>query len=74
MGPGVVKRGLKVTLLAILALLMLVLLTVTMVLGTATGSRWALGFVPGLTVENFQGHWAGSGARSFGLAARHQPG
>ncbi len=53
------KRGLKVTLLAILALLMLVLLTVTTVLGTATGSRWALGFVPGLTVENFQGRLGG---------------
>ncbi|VVM67874.1 translocation/assembly module TamB domain-containing protein [Pseudomonas fluorescens] len=53
------KRGLKVTLLAVLALLMLVLLTVTTVLGTATGSRWALGFVPGLTVENFQGRLGG---------------
>ncbi|MHC8366332.1 translocation/assembly module TamB domain-containing protein [Pseudomonas sp. ZT5P21] len=53
------KRGLKVTLLAILALLMLVLLTVTTVLGTATGSRWALGFVPGLTIENFQGRLGG---------------
>ncbi|WP_454863689.1 translocation/assembly module TamB domain-containing protein [Pseudomonas hormoni] len=53
------KRGLKVTLLAILALLMLVLLSVTTVLGTATGSRWALGFVPGLTVENFQGRLGG---------------
>ena len=53
------KRGLKVTLLTILALLMLVLLTVTTVLGTATGSRWALGFVPGLTVENFQGRLGG---------------
>jgi len=54
-----VKRGLKVTLLATLALLMLVLLTVTTVLGTATGSRWALGFVPGLNVENFQGRLGG---------------
>jgi translocation and assembly module TamB len=54
-----VKRGLKVTLLTILALLMLVLLAVTTVLGTATGSRWALGFVPGLTVENFQGRLGG---------------
>lgn len=53
------KRGLKVTLLATLALLMLVLLTVTTVLGTATGSRWALGFVPGLNVENFQGRLGG---------------
>ncbi|MBD9611579.1 translocation/assembly module TamB [Pseudomonas sp. PDM02] len=53
------KRGLKVTLLTILALMMLVLLAVTTVLGTATGSRWALGFVPGLTVENFQGRLGG---------------
>ena len=53
------KRGLKITLLAILALLMLVVLAVTTVLGTATGSRWALGFVPGLTVENFQGRLGG---------------
>ncbi|WP_223449331.1 MULTISPECIES: translocation/assembly module TamB domain-containing protein [unclassified Pseudomonas] len=53
------KRGLKVTLLTILALLMLVLLAVTTVLGTATGSRWALGFVPGLVVENFQGRLGG---------------
>ncbi|WP_259156540.1 translocation/assembly module TamB domain-containing protein [Pseudomonas sp. JAI111] len=53
------KRGLKITLLAILALLMLVVLAVSTVLGTATGSRWALGFVPGLTVENFQGRLGG---------------
>ncbi|MFJ7108721.1 translocation/assembly module TamB domain-containing protein [Pseudomonas sp. NPDC098740] len=53
------NRGLKITLLAILALLMLVVLTVATVLGTATGSRWALGFVPGLTLENFQGRLAG---------------
>ncbi|MCS3840438.1 translocation and assembly module TamB [Pseudomonas sp. JAI111] len=49
----------KITLLAILALLMLVVLAVSTVLGTATGSRWALGFVPGLTVENFQGRLGG---------------
>jgi len=54
-----VNRGLKITLLAILALLMLVVLTVATVLGMATGSRWALGFVPGLTVENFQGRLGG---------------
>ncbi|MDB5993961.1 MAG: hypothetical protein JWP42_1097, partial [Pseudomonas sp.] len=53
------KRGLKVTLLALLALLLLVVLGVASVLGTATGSRWALGFVPGLTVENFQGRLGG---------------
>ncbi|CRL51715.1 translocation/assembly module TamB domain-containing protein [Pseudomonas sp. URMO17WK12:I11] len=53
------NRGLKITLLAILALLMLVVLSIASVLGTATGSRWALGFVPGLTVENFQGRLGG---------------
>ena len=53
------KRGLKVTLLAIAALLMLVVLTLVTVLGTATGSRWALGFVPGLTLDNFQGRLGG---------------
>ncbi|CAG8871697.1 translocation/assembly module TamB domain-containing protein [Pseudomonas fluorescens] len=53
------KRGLKVTLLTMAALLMLVVLTLATVLGTATGSRWALGFVPGLTLENFQGRLGG---------------
>ncbi len=54
-----VKRGLKVTLLAVLALLMLLVLTLGTVLGTATGSRWALGFVPGLTLDNFHGRLGG---------------
>ncbi|QJI45321.1 translocation/assembly module TamB [Pseudomonas sp. ADAK2] len=53
------KRGLKISLLAILSLLMLIVLAVATVLGTATGSRWALGFVPGLTVDNFQGRLGG---------------
>ncbi|MHC8305204.1 translocation/assembly module TamB domain-containing protein [Pseudomonas sp. PB3P13] len=52
-------RGLKITLLAILALLMLIILTLATVLGTATGSRWALGWVPGLSVDNFQGRLGG---------------
>ena len=38
---------------------MLVVLTLATVLGTATGSRWALGFVPGLTLDNFQGRLGG---------------
>jgi len=54
-----VKRGLNLSLLAILTLLMLVALTLAMVLGTAAGSRWALGFVPGLTLDNFQGRLGG---------------
>jgi translocation and assembly module TamB len=54
-----VKRGLNLSLLAILTLLMLVTLTLATVLGTAAGSRWALGFVPGLTLDNFQGRLGG---------------
>eukprot|EP01030_Chromulinospumella_sphaerica_P006972 gene6972-6821_t len=38
---------------------MLVVLTLATVLGTATGSRWALGFVPGLSLDNFQGRLGG---------------
>ena len=53
------KRGLKITLLAILGLLLLIVLAVSTVLGTAAGSRWALGFVPGLSVDNFQGRLGG---------------
>ncbi len=49
------NRGLKIALLAILALVLVVLLALATVLGTQAGSRWALGRVPGLTVENFQG-------------------
>ena len=57
------KRGLKITLLTILALLMLVVLTLATVLGTATGSRRALGFVPGLSLDNFQGRLGGQTPR-----------
>ena len=53
------KRGLKITALALLALVLLIVLSVTAVLGTATGSRWALGLVPGLSVENIQGRLGG---------------
>ncbi|PWE47362.1 translocation/assembly module TamB domain-containing protein [Pseudomonas prosekii] len=53
------KRGLKITLAAIASLLLLSVLAVAIVLGTATGSRWALGWVPGLSVDNFQGRLAG---------------
>lgn len=52
-------RGLKITLLAIFTLLTLIVLTLATLLGTATGSRWALGWVPGLTVDNFQGRLGG---------------
>ncbi|AMZ69688.1 MULTISPECIES: translocation/assembly module TamB domain-containing protein [Pseudomonas] len=48
-------RGLKIMLLALAG----VVLALSVVLGTAFGSRWALGLVPGLTVENFQGRLGG---------------
>ena len=53
------NRGLKITLLALGGLLVAVLLALSVMLGTAFGSRWALGLVPGLSVENFQGRLGG---------------
>ncbi|MGN8342992.1 translocation/assembly module TamB domain-containing protein [Pseudomonas sp. SMV71] len=53
------SRGLKRTLLALVGLLVVIVLALSLVLGTASGSRWALGRVPGLTLENFQGRLAG---------------
>lgn len=53
------KRGLKITLLALATLLAGVLLALSAMLGTQLGSRWALGLVPGLSVENFQGRLGG---------------
>ena len=52
-------RGLKIAGLAVVAILALVLLALWTVLGTQAGSRWALGQVPGLSVENFQGRLGG---------------
>lgn len=53
------KRGVKIALLAMLSLVVLLVLTVGALLGTQAGSRWALGQVPGLSVENFQGRLGG---------------
>lgn len=52
-------RAVKITLLAIIALVALVLLSVGALLGTQAGSRWALNQVPGLSVENFHGRLGG---------------
>ena len=52
-------RGVKKTLLALAGVLLAVMLALSVALGTAFGSRWALGLVPGLTVENFQGRLGG---------------
>ncbi|WP_336342298.1 translocation/assembly module TamB domain-containing protein [Pseudomonas atacamensis] len=53
------KRGLKITALTLLALVVLIVLSLAALLGTQAGSRWALGLVPGLSVENFHGRLAG---------------
>ena len=52
-------RGVKIAGLAVVAILAVLSLALWSILGTQAGSRWALGRVPGLTVENFQGHLAG---------------
>ena len=52
-------RGVKIAGLAVLAILAVLLLALWAILGTQVGSRWALGRVPGLSVENFQGHLGG---------------
>lgn len=53
------SRVFRNILLGVLALLLLVLLAVGLLLGTQAGSRWALGLVPGLQVERFEGRLAG---------------
>ncbi|QHF45618.1 hypothetical protein PspS35_18130 [Pseudomonas sp. S35] len=52
-------RGLKIAGLAVVAVLAGLLLALWAVLGTQAGSRWALGQVPGLSVEHFQGRLGG---------------
>nr|WP_197976534.1 translocation/assembly module TamB domain-containing protein [Pseudomonas sp. CFBP 8770] len=56
-----VKRGLLISLAAVVGVVLTVILAVSLVLGTQAGSRWALARVPGLTLESFSGrlggHW-----------------
>ena len=55
------RRALKYTGLGLAGLLALLVVLLVWVLVTAAGSRWALGLVPGLAVEGFEGrlggHW-----------------
>ncbi|QIA04245.1 translocation/assembly module TamB domain-containing protein [Pseudomonas fluorescens] len=53
------RRGLKISALALLSLVLLIVLSITAVLGTQAGSRWVLGLVPGLSVDDFQGRLGG---------------
>ncbi|MFJ3483125.1 translocation/assembly module TamB domain-containing protein [Pseudomonas sp. NPDC090202] len=45
--------------ITLLTLIILLVLALGWLLGTQTGSRWALGWVPGLEVESFSGRLAG---------------
>nr|WP_028694246.1 translocation/assembly module TamB domain-containing protein [Pseudomonas cremoricolorata] len=53
------KTALKGGAMGIVGLLVLLLLALAVVLGSQAGSRWALGLVPGLQVDEFQGHLGG---------------
>jgi len=55
-----VKRVLKYLLLGVCATLLLVVVALAVLLGSESGSRWALARVPGLTVDDFQGRLAGT--------------
>ncbi|GGJ86044.1 translocation/assembly module TamB domain-containing protein [Pseudomonas matsuisoli] len=53
-------RVLKWSGVALLALVTLLVLMLAVLLGTQSGSRWALGQVPGLSLDGFQGRLGGS--------------
>ena len=53
------KRVAKWSAISLFAVVFMLVLAVGLVLGTQAGSRWALGLVPGLQVEGFQGRLAG---------------
>lgn len=53
------RRVLKPLLWTLLAVVLLVALALGLVLGSQAGSRWALGMVPGLEVDNFSGRLGG---------------
>lgn len=53
------RRALKIVLLGLLALILLVAIGVTLLLGSQSGSRWLLAQVPGLEVQQFDGRLGG---------------
>ncbi|HEJ3273305.1 TPA: translocation/assembly module TamB [Pseudomonas aeruginosa] len=53
-------KALKITLLAIVGLLLALLLGLAALLGTQAGSAWLLGRVPGLQVSGFEGRLGGA--------------
>ena len=54
-----IKRGATLFGLGLVALLVLMVVGFSLLLGTQTGSQWALARVPGLQLENFQGRLGG---------------
>lgn len=52
-------RGVKIAGLVLLGLVLMMVLALGLVLGTQAGSRWVLGMVPGLQVDNFAGRLGG---------------
>jgi len=54
-----VRRALKYAGLSLAAVLTLLLVLLVWMLATASGSRWALGLVPGLQVDGFEGQLGG---------------
>ncbi|NMY38449.1 MULTISPECIES: translocation/assembly module TamB domain-containing protein [unclassified Pseudomonas] len=52
-------RGVKIAGLVLLGLVLMLVLALGLVLGTQAGSRWVLGMVPGLQVDNFAGRLGG---------------
>lgn len=61
------RRALKYAGLSLAGLLVLLIVLLVWMLATASGSRWALGLVPGLQVEGFEGqlggHWSAAELR-----------
>ncbi|KPB76408.1 hypothetical protein BTW15_09440 [Pseudomonas syringae pv. tomato] len=54
-----IKRTAKIAGVSLIALLLLVIVSASLLLGTQAGSRWALTSVPGLQLENFKGRLGG---------------
>lgn len=53
------KRGALWLAVGLVGLLLVMVLAVSLILGTQAGSRWALGLVPGITADNFAGRLGG---------------
>jgi len=55
-----VKRGLRYALFSLLGLLLALVVSLSLLLGTQGGSRWLVAQVPGLQVDDFAGRLGGS--------------